>query len=379
MVCQGTGQDHVTVSGVGLVTPLGSGASQTFRALLDGRMVWETRHHGPSDPLALIQAVGRVPLDSRGRSEPAATLALLAAHEACREARVDPGRMPLILASSKGEVEALVRRRAEAVAAGPHGLLAGTLQRNLGSRRTQVVVAACASGLVALNHAHRMLLHGGEETPASVLVVATDASLVEPFVHSYRRLGVLAPPVAGRYREDPLSQRRRGFVLAESAAAVVLTRTTGPRDALVLDATSHFSEIHDIVRPAPDPVTLSHLATTLLAGRPISMLHPHAPGIEQDELELRCYLPHLPRDASVYACKGAVGHSLGAAGLVSFVIACLCARHGESPPMPWLDQPVNEVRDLLNRAPERKLTRHAVFASGFGGHAAGAVIEACRT
>ena len=173
MVCQGTGQDHVTVSGVGLVTPLGSGASQTFRALLDGRMVWETRHHGPSDPLALIQAVGRVPLDARGRSEPAATLALRAAHEACREARVDPGRMPLILASSKGEVEALVRRRAEAVAAGPHGLLAGTLQRNLGSRRTQVVVAACASGLVALNHAHRMLLHGGEGTPASVLVVAT--------------------------------------------------------------------------------------------------------------------------------------------------------------------------------------------------------------
>ena len=51
MVCQDTGQDHVTVSGVGLVTPLGSGASQTFRALLDGRMVWETRHHGPRDPL----------------------------------------------------------------------------------------------------------------------------------------------------------------------------------------------------------------------------------------------------------------------------------------------------------------------------------------
>jgi 3-oxoacyl-[acyl-carrier-protein] synthase II len=85
----------------------------------------------------------------------------------------------------------------------------------------------------------------------------------------------------------------------------------------------------------------------------------------------------------VYAVKGAIGHALGSAGLASLVIACLCAQVGRRPPMPWLEQPMNRSplplepssRALLGGGLADPKTTQAVFAAGFGGHVAGAVIR----
>ncbi len=360
-----------------MVTPLAVGAAATFDALMAGRLIWTRGSDRPADPTSLVRRVGTSALASDGREAmpeaPAAAMGEQAAREACREAGVDPRGLPLVLGSSKGEVEALTRRVPEAVAVGPHGYLAGRLQHRLGADTVRVAVAACASGLVALDVARRWLLYGRPRPPSAVLVVATDASLAEPFVQSYRRLGVLAPPVPGRYVQRPLARRREGFVLAESAAAVVLRR--GGTGNLRLVSTAVGSECHDVVRPAPDPAALRHCASTLMEGRRITMVHPHAPGIEQDATEMACYQPWLSPGAGVYACKGALGHSLGAAGLVAFVTACLCARSGCRPPMDWIDLPMAGIEALLRGGKNGDTAVHAVFASGFGGHTAGALLE----
>ena len=82
---------------------------------------------------------------------------------------------------------------------------------------------------------------------------------------------------------------------------------------------------------------------------------------------------------SVYACKGAVGHGLGAAGLVSAVLACMIGRAGQRPPMPWLDAdgpmaeapfPIRAQRHVVPRQ-----GHHAVVAAGFAGHTAGVLLE----
>jgi len=87
------------------------------------------------------------------------------------------------------------------------------------------------------------------------------------------------------------------------------------------------NEAHDLVRPAPVMEALSHIAQRLLADRHIDMLHPHATGTaHHDPAELSAVAPHLHNQPDGYACKGALGHGLGAAGLVSLVIACLCAK-----------------------------------------------------
>jgi 3-oxoacyl-(acyl-carrier-protein) synthase len=79
----------------------------------------------------------------------------------------------------------------------------------------------------------------------------------------------------------------------------------------------------------------------------------------------------------VYACKGAIGHGLGAAGLTALVLAVMAARTKRRPPMPWLITPISCGLPLdLSAPPSRAIRRQAIFAAGFGGHVAGAVVEA---
>jgi 3-oxoacyl-(acyl-carrier-protein) synthase len=124
------------------------------------------------------------------------------------------------------------------------------------------------------------------------------------------------------------------------------------------------------------------------------MLHPHAPGTAvHDPAELSILLQVLSSDPDrsaeqpldLYAAKGAIGHGLGAAGLASLVIAALALTTGKRPPMPWLDEPISLAdQPTAGLRPSAEWSAgqsashsgaHAVFAAGFGGHTAGAVIQ----
>jgi 3-oxoacyl-(acyl-carrier-protein) synthase len=70
----------------------------------------------------------------------------------------------------------------------------------------------------------------------------------------------------------------------------------------------------------------------------------------------------------LYSHKAAVGHSLGASGLVSVVLNCLAHREGVVPPNPRTTQPLTSR--LLHIRPEpvrRNVTRSIAVAAGFGG------------
>lgn len=398
------------IAGLGLVTPLGLSAWQTFRALLDGRAISDRAAaldgagggnaagvgDGGCDPMALVRAVGCCSVSPHSPTDPAVELAERAARSALDEARIGPGDTRVWLGVSKGAMAALSAaagifntllpaggreaqaRRALAVALGPAGWMGAELSRRLGCPPPRTMVAACASSLTALDAARRDLLCAAVGRTA--LVVTAEASLLPMFVHSYRRLGVLPRLTPDAYRAMPLDQRRGGFVLSEQAAAVVLRAVdvVEPGQIELVD-TGAAAEAHHVVLPAPGMPALAQLAARLLRSRDIDLLHPHATGTrDNDAAELAALLPLVPRDADVYACKGALGHGLGAAGLTALVIACLCARTGRRPPMPWLDQPIACGRALRRDGDRHRcFHRHAVFAAGFGGHVAGAVIE-CR-
>lgn len=414
---------RLVMSGWGLVSPLGHSAWETFAALLAGRMLAERAAALPADiaPVDLVRALGCVSLAQHTPSDPAVELAERAAREALFMAgAAAPGSPPpeAILGASKGAIDTLMRAAARhaggraaladspalrspppadadlAAALGPHGYLAHHLAGRLGLGSVECVVAACASGLTALHVARRRLLDGdggadrgdphASGPPRRLLVVTAEASLLPLFIHSYDRLGVLPPLTADAYRGLPLDQRRAGFMLAELGAAVVLDRLDpgsepAPGQIELLD-TAVASEAHDVIRSAPEMPALRRVAERLLRGRPIAMLHPHATGTrEQDAEELGVYAERLdaqPEPPHVYASKGALGHGLGAAGLVSLVLAALCAKARRRPPMPWLREPVETPLPLQPSPQPITPGAHAVFSAGFGGHVAGAVIAA---
>ncbi|MEM7624502.1 MAG: beta-ketoacyl synthase N-terminal-like domain-containing protein [Planctomycetota bacterium] len=409
---------RVVVAGVGLITPLGFSAWETFAALLAGRRITDRidQLEDGTEPLPLAQAVGGVTVGRHTATDPAIDLAERAAREAATEAGVELDGLATWLGTSKGAVGAmcdlgfrlsglgekqLPRRLVEAVTLGPHGYLEHHLRQRTGVDVRRHTVAACASSLTALHQARQALLRS---TPASsnadaALVVTSEAALLPAFVASYRRLGVLAPMTLDGYRSRPLAETRDGFVLAEVGAAVLLRRLEpgeAPRPGQIeLVDTAIATEAVDLIRPSGSMEALGRVAQQIIASRPIAALHPHATGtVDHDPRELavlgdvlRMRPDPLHEDTSggapaVYANKGALGHTLGSAGLVSLILACLSARTGKLPPMPWLDEPAQVMRPTPLPvsatpaiAPAHRHAGHAVFAAGFGGHVAAALVQ----
>lgn len=424
----------LVVKGVGLVTPLGFSSWQTFRALLDGRTIGQRLAELPEsiDPVALARAVGCVANVQHTGTDPCVSLAEAAARQALTAANVLSeawSEIPCYLGVSKGAMQSLLRAAVDLYARhlsaserarlegspvsssrfppawtgaccssgaavplflGPVGYLAAELRCRLNLGPVFPVVAACASGLTALHLARlAMLRSGGSESFRRVLVVSADAALQPLLIHSYRRLGVLAPLTIHDYRSRPLDRRRCGFVLAEQAAAVLLEHVNPAAEPdpeqILLEDTAVATDSVNLVRSPTGMPVLQKMAEKVFSDWSIDVLHPHASGtLDNDENEMLAYArayesvraEHRGPVPRVYACKGAVGHGLGAAGLVALVLACLCARTGQIPPMPWLDDPLDSPFAIAPAGWRgQKLCTHAVFSAGFGGHMAGAVIR----
>lgn len=402
-------QPRITLAGWGLITPLGDGAWPTFRALLAGRTLSDRVSQLPADtePVDLARALGCVASAQHGRCDPAVELAERAVREAVTMAGLDAASLPLYLGTSKGAVATLSRRlgrglpvdddTAQCVALGPHAYLAHQLTRRLHTRPMTHHVAACSSGLVALDAARNALLRSpitdSDHKPQPyALVASADAAITPAFVHSYRRLGVLGPMTVDTYTQRPLDERRQGFMLSELGVAVLLKRIEPgqpmPAGAIELADTATACEPYDIIRSPTDMATLARLWQRIASGRCFDLIHPHAPGTrEHDPAELGVLLQTPSPDGSpqpdLYAVKGAIGHGLGASGLASLVVSAMTLRTGRRPPMTWLTEPMKlrGGRRLETQPNPRTCDRsgsQAVLAAGFGGHLAAAVLQGPR-
>ena len=398
---------RIAVVGWGLVTPLGDGAWPTFRALLAGRTLADRAPGLPPDtaPLDLARALGCSAAVQHNMADPAVLLAERTIREAATMAGLPIEGLPIWLGTSKGAVAKLSNALgvghplnddlARCVAMGPHAYLAEQLSRRVHSPVVSHHVAACSSGLVALDSARRALLHHSE-TPYA-LVASADAAITPALLASYQRLGVLGSVTAAEYNQRPLDERRQGFMLSEIGAAVLLKRLAPdeptPDHAILLADTVTACEPYDIIRTPKNMRSLALLWQQLTANRSIDVIHPHAPGTrEHDPAELDVLLQTssptstdrplvgAPSPPDVYAVKGAIGHGLGASGLASFVVAAMCLRSGRRPSMPWLSEPMKlpgggRLETTPHARPCRRAGSHAVLAAGFGGHLAAALLQ----
>jgi 3-oxoacyl-[acyl-carrier-protein] synthase II len=345
----------LSITGLGLVTPLGHCAATSWAALLRGVAISDHARISLADP----PPVPRV-----------TALALRAAAEATHEARwpADVLASPstaLIVATSKGPVEEWLEGnvRTEGLAGVASGIAAGM---GLGAGPRLTLSAACSSGLHALIRASMMLRCGEADR---VLVVAAEASVHRLFIGSFQRLGVLPP--AG-YGCRPFDQTRKGFLMSEAAAAVCLERTAGPGIAQV----EHFAMGADathITASDPQGRVLRRLLRQVIGnGPPIDVIHAHGTGtVANDAIELdaiESVLSEATNKPSLYSHKGAMGHSLGAAGLVSIAINCLMHRDGIVPPNVNLHDPLPAQRvEIRSTATARPIRRSLAMAAGFGG------------
>ena len=237
------------------------------------------------------------------------------------------------------------------------------------------VSAACASGLHAMVRG-AMMIRSGEAR--QVLVVAAEASVHPLFLGSFHRLGVLARPGDGC---RPFDRHRSGFYMSEAAAAVLLEASDDDDDdahgTVFLDRFALAGDATHLTGGDPDARTLRYLLARVIDGRPVDLVHAHGTGTPlNDEAELAAIEAEVAGQGTrpvVYSHKGALGHSLGAAGLVSVVVNCQAHAAGVVPPNVQTRDPLPTRRVVLSRGAVRRPVRRSVaVAAGFGG-AMGAV------
>ena len=347
----------LAITGYALLTPLDAPDRDTWQAIAADQRVEDTR-----------RADDRL-LDPDTRWDRSIRMGLAAARRALDDRELGSDGA-LFCGTSKGPIsialralekmrhgEALCESDARQVAMGPSAM-GSVLAGELGIGSVHTSVAACASGMHALHRAAQALWHG---ECRRALVVAADASLHPLFEGSFARLGVLAPADnTGTRRCDPFSDAGKGFFIAEGAAALLLERRESPRDGPVPQAWLEESWLgaDSTGLIAIDPQShslrqgLAHCAADGGHAHELAFVHAHATGTEHDAFELQAIRWALSPTPPVFSSKGFLGHSLGAAGLVSVVLSIQCHTRG---------------RTLAGEFIEADSTSLTI-AQGFGGH-----------
>jgi 3-oxoacyl-(acyl-carrier-protein) synthase len=391
----------IVLTGMGAVSAAGAGVPRFVHAT-DG---WRTAlvPAGRFAPHGLpIVDVGAVPDDALA-GEPdddrALRIALPAVVEALRSAAIRPGETArrvdlLLLGTSLGGMETALALQRVAngsteparpwMQAGYHGL-ATTLAARL-HLRAQVATynSTCSSGLVALLLAAERIRRGEAR-----LAVVGGVDALSPFAYAgFHALGALA---TGRCA--PWDSGSTGMALADGAGFVVIESDESaeergaPMLAEILGVAST-NDAHHLIAPHPEGRGLAAalelaLQEAALPASALGLVVGHGVGTPQgDFAELRALAYVLGGERTITdrvpltSWKGAVGHPLAAAGILSVIRAVAALKAQKVPPIVGLRHPVATFPVRLPKEPE-PLRSHvaAVLASGLGGQASAAVIR----
>ncbi|MET1231715.1 MAG: beta-ketoacyl-ACP synthase II [Candidatus Limnocylindrales bacterium] len=401
---------RVVITGMGAVTPLGNDPQTFWSRLLAGES--GVRTIAAFDPSRVTsQVAGEIQAFDPGdvldrkeqrRNDRTTQLALVATRQAMDQAGL-PGRLEGTLAEETGAIigsglggsTTLFDQIGVYVERGPDrmspffvpmviaNMAAGQVAITTGALGpSYATVSACATGGHAIGEATETILRGDAEM---MLAGGTEAPVVEGLVGAFAAMRALStrnddPTGASR----PFDQGRDGFVIAEGAAVLVLEEAVHAqrRGVAILAEVCGYGATADashITLPAPGGIGAIRAGRRALAkagidASEVDHVSAHATSTpEGDPAELAAFRAllgdHAP-SVSITATKGAIGHTLGAAGGNGAVATVMAIRDGRVPPTLNLVAPDEAVGDLDCTplvARERPVRVAIVNAFGFGG------------
>ena len=298
---------------------------------------------------------------------------------------IDPSTC-LITASTKAGIDLLptITRNTALL---PKGLLVsslpGYISQKLGLARPGFnISAACSSSTIALAKGAAMIKSGRE---TAVLVCAMD--VVSEFIFSgFSTLGAMSPDPAA-----PFDKNRKGLTLGEGAAAMLLmnkkelntAKKTGKRIRLTqISGWGVASDASHLTAPARDGLGLKLAIQEACQKADISFsdiqaINTHGTGTRHnDEMELTVLRDLFNPTIMANSIKGAIGHTLGAAGAIE---AALCIKLLETrilPGTPGFIEPAPGAQNIISSRP-RPFGKGPVLTmnSGFGGTNAALILS----
>jgi 3-oxoacyl-[acyl-carrier-protein] synthase II len=406
------GRPTVVVTGMGVLTSLGQGQADNFRALTAGVSGIRRISRFPIGGLktTIAGTVDFVPVAEMSAPDLSERIAELVIEEALAEAAIGgagdfPG--PLFLAFPPVEME-WAQRTVLAAAGGANqaasyddllraagtgkfsgwyerflfGSIAEHLADRFGTKGSPIGTnTACASGGTAIQLGVEAIRRG---TCEAALCVGTDASINPESLIRFSLLSALStrndPPQAAA---RPFSKDRDGFVMAEGGGALVLeslahARARGAKVLGVVEGCGEKADGFHRTRSSPDgkPIIacMQHaLEDAGIAPDQVDYINAHGTGTpENDKMEwlgVSAVFGERAGRIPISSNKSMIGHTLTAAGTVEAVFSLLTIKHGRLPPTinyetPDPTLPVDCVPNVARDAP---VTRAISNSFGFGG------------
>ena len=422
---------RVVVTGLGLVTPLGSGVEVTWKAILAGKSGAGNITTFDASTYACNVACEVPRVDGRGGGGPDVEgafdpdsvmsqkdqrriddfilYAIAAADEAVKDSGCAPEddegreRTGVIIGSGIGGLATIEKTSIELHEKGPRRVSPFFIPSaliNLASGQVSIrhgfkgpnhsVVTACATGAHAVGDAARMIKYGD----ADVMVAGGAEAAVCPVGIA----GFIAcRAMSTGFNDDPTKasrpydKDRDGFVMGEGAGVLVLeeyehAKARGAKIYAEVAGYGLAGDAYHITAPAEDGdggfrAMQAAIKDAGISPADIDYINAHGTSTPLgDEIELGAVERMLGNAASkvtMSSTKSATGHLLGAAGAIEAAFTCLAIRDQIAPPTINLDNPSVETPiDLAaNKAQPREIKVALSNSFGFGGTNASVVFK----
>jgi 3-oxoacyl-[acyl-carrier-protein] synthase II len=406
------GRPIVVVTGMGVVTSLGTGKADNWRKLTAGESGIHAITRFPTDGLKtrIAGTIDFVPLDELSSPALSERLAEMVAEEAIAEAAIGargdfPG--PLFLAVPPIELE-WPQRRIIAEASGANDTItnrdlirggdtgeferfyarfmfasvADGLAERFGTKGSPISLStACASGASAIQLGIEAIRRGEAE---AALCIGTDGSINPESLVRFSLLSALStandPPQAAA---KPFAKNRDGFVMAEGAGALVLeslehAMARGAKLLGVVEGCGEMADSFHRTRSSPDGRPIigcirNAIADAGLTADDIDYVNPHGTGTpENDKMEglaTAAVFGERARQLPISSNKSMIGHTLSAAGAVEAVVTLMTLDRQLLPPTINYQVPDPALQlDVVANVARAAKVRHALSNSfGFGG------------
>ncbi len=391
--------EKIVVTGMGAVTPVGTGVETYWQGLIDGRC-----GIGPItrfDPRELAVGIAaevtdfvpsqHMPRRLIGQMDAFTQYAYAAAAEALAgPPPAAPERMGIVMGTAMAGI---------ATTAATQEVLTNAVHKNVGPRfvprilanmaAAQIAIAhhiqgpsltlstACAAGGDAISTGATLLLAGEAD---AVLVAGAESILCPLVIYSLANAQALSrcnssPEKACR----PFDQARTGFVLGEGGGALVLETESHAkaRQATIyaeLAGWANNNDAYHVTSPCPDgrqaaACIRQALGRAGLAPGDVDYINAHGTGtLSGDAAEIAAMVAVFAGcSPKVSSTKGATGHMMGASGITE-AIACIQAlRTGILPPTLNLTQPEGPLAYIGPIACRQNIRVAMSNAFGFGG------------
>ena len=398
---------RVVVTGLGAVTPVGNTVEETWNSLVNGihgigpitqfdttemkaKLGAEVKNFDPRDYMEKAEIL---------RTDRYVQFALASAVQAVEESgivgTVEPERFGVYFGSGIGGINSFTTEHKKLLDRGPSRVspyFIPMLIANMGAGMIAIrfqckgaalpAVTACASGSNAIGEAVRAIRHGYAD---AMITGGAEASINPCGVAGFINMKALSTAENPEEASLPFDKRRKGFVIGEGGAALVLEEYehAKKRGAHIYGEVCGYGSTCDayhMTSPAPDAeggarAMRQALEEANYTGSERVYVNAHGTGTPMnDSGETLAIKKALGEEqaykAFVSSTKSMTGHMLGAAGALEAIVCLKVMETGILPPTIHLQEPdpACDLNYIPKKAIRQKVDLCISNSMGFGGH-----------